>query len=156
LLAKLKIRDRNIFFTVDGDSITQGKVGQTCSVFNLTDLYTVKTGKHPKSIYLILLSASCVLMTLSILISSYRVDEDEIVAVLVLLVLAGFFFWMFKHSGSLFFRLEHCSGKTVLGYKLKSGLTGKAVTPEDLKALEEKIMFAARQNSRWFNAHYTR
>lgn len=154
ILHKLKIRSRNITYDFREDYILTNIGDKVFTVDNFRDVYSYKAGFGNKKLFLIL-SIIGTALSFFLLVNFFLEGNysEGFKIFLGVLVLSGFFYWKFKRSSRLSIIINH-NGFSSISIRIKSGITGKMISIEDLTTFRENLTKSLNSNSKWFNSYY--
>jgi hypothetical protein len=153
LLDKLKLKNRNFEIQFKKDQIETITGDKNFEKFPSRDVYSIFVGYGDRKIYLL---ASILLGLMSLFSLFIFVDDnfeiDYIVPIIFNSALCYLFYWLYKRSSmmSILLKLHNLS----IGVQLKSSLTGKKITLEDLVKIKEMLYEASNSSSRFYNQYY--
>tara|TARA_Y100000385_G_scaffold180145_1_gene186090 strand:- start:242 stop:826 length:585 start_codon:yes stop_codon:yes gene_type:complete len=153
-LDKLSIKSRKITFTVHKNYVSDITGGKDFNFLPTRDIHSYNVGYSNKKILLIL----SILSALVAVVLSYATIEDGSPGFgFFLFILGGalsyLFFWLFKRSGAIQIYFS-CQNSLFKGVRIKSGISGKQISKDDLHKLNTSLTSCFEENSKWFNNHF--
>ena len=153
ILAKLKIRSRNITYDFREDYVLTNIGDKDFTVDNFRDVYSYRAYFGNKKLFLLLSIIGTVLSFFLLLLCLIDWESEVFMGFLGVLALSGFFYWKFKRSSRLSIMINH-NGFSSISIRIKSGISGKMISIEDLTTFRENLTKSLNSNSKWFNSYY--
>jgi hypothetical protein len=157
LLDKIKLKNRNFEFQFKRDQIETVTADKNFEKFPTRDIYSIFVGYGDKKALLvvaILFGLGSVSSLYLFLKTSIRNDfePENFIPVIFSSGLCYLFYWLYKRSSmmSIQLKLKNMS----IGVQLKSSLTGKKITLEDLMKIKDVLFEASNSSSRFYNQYY--
>lgn len=154
LLNAVGFADSSFSFSVDSAFITIVEGNKTFQFFPANEGHSANVGYTTKKWYLVSAVMSA-LGAVLVLLAGVAMEDVRLTPVLSALAFAALFVWLYTKSARLEFTLRNIGpdrATRVIGVRLKSGLDGPNVTPQDLQQIAAGLRSMTRHQSR----HYMR
>ena len=154
LLDKLSIKSRKLTFTFHKNYVSYITGGKDFDFLPSRDIHNYNIGYSNKKILLII---SILIALASIFIFFGLLSEGDFGDGVGILFLGGglsfLFFWLFKRSAAIqiYFSCQNFASK---GIRIKSGVSGKQITMDDLHKLQDSLISCLEVNSKWYNNYF--
>ena len=154
LLDKFSIKSRKLTFTFHNNYVSYITGGKDFDFLPTRDIHNFNIGYSNKKILLVV---SILIALVSIFIFLGLLIDGEGGEGLIFLILGGglsfLFFWLFKRSSAIriYFSCQNLSFK---GIRIKSGISGKQISMDDLHKLQDSITSCLELNSKWYNNYF--
>ena len=153
-LDKLSIKSRKITFTVHKNYVSDITGGKDFYFLPTRDIHSYNIGYSNKKIFLILSILSALL---SVILFFVKMEDGRGISAFFILILIGalsyLFFWLFKRSGAIKIYFS-CQNSFSKGIRIKSGISGKQISKDDLQKLNNSLTLCFEENSKWFNNYF--
>jgi hypothetical protein len=158
LLDKLSIKSRKITFTVHKNYVSDITGGKVFHFLPTRDIHSYNIGYSNKKILLIpsILFALIGVIYALIGVISFTIGTGVFNIFLfsaLFSALSYLLFWLFKRSSAIHIYFS-CQNSLFKGIRIKSGVTGKQMSEDDLQKLNNSLTSCFEENSKWFNNYF--
>ena len=153
-LDKLSIKSRKITFTVHKNYVSNLTGGKDFYFLPTRDIHSYNISYSNKKILLIISILSALLSVFLFLVGI--VEGEVLLPFFMLILVSGFsfmFFLLFKRSGAIQIYFS-CQNHLFKGLRIKSGISGKQISKDDLQKLNNSLTSCFEENSKWFNNYF--
>lgn len=154
LLDKLSIKSRKITFTVHKNYVSDITGGKDFHFLPTRDIHSYNIGYSNKKILLIL---SILFPLIGVIFGLASSDSGEtgtgVFLFFLFSALSYLLFWLFKRSSAIRIYFS-CQNSLFKGIRIKSGVTGKQISEDDLQKLNNSLTSCFEENSKWFNNYF--
>ena len=154
LLDKLSIKSRKITFTVHKNYVSDITGGKDFHFLPTRDIHSYNIGYSNKKILLIL---SILFALIGVILGAASSDSGEpgtgVFLFFLFSALSYLLFWLFKRSSAIRIYFS-CQNSLFKGIRIKSGVTGKQISEDDLQKLNNSLTSCFEENSKWFNNYF--
>jgi len=159
LLDKFSIKSRKLTFTFHNNYVSSITGGKDFDFLPTRDIHNFNIGYSNKKILLVVSILNALVSIFIFLGFLSGGDGGEEIISLILGVgflfggLSLLFFWLFKRSSAIriYFSCQNLSSK---GIRIKSGVSGKKISMDDLHKLQDSITSCLELNSKWYNNYF--
>lgn len=154
LLDKFSIKSRKVTFTFHNNFVAYITGGKNFDFLPTRDIHNYNIGYSNKKILLV---TSILIALVSIFIFLGLLFDGDGGDGFVVLFLGGglsfLFFWLFKRSAAIRISFS-CQNLASKGIRIKSGVSGKQISMDDLHKLQDSLISCLELNSQWYNNYF--
>tara|TARA_Y100000385_G_C12988399_1_gene591707 strand:+ start:249 stop:833 length:585 start_codon:yes stop_codon:yes gene_type:complete len=154
LLDKFSIKSRKVTFTFHNNYVSYITGGKSFDFLPTRDIHNYNIGYSNKKILLV---TSILIALVSIFIFFSNTFNQDVGERFVVFFLGGGlsfrFFWLFKRSAAIRISFS-CQNLASKGIRIKSGVSGKQISMDDLHKLQDSLISCLELNSKWYNNYF--